>query len=275
MGNCGHCGAIHWGYDGSRLAEDHMKNCIQNDGNIGHCSQSHEAIKWPVPGDCKPKTTLITDIKCKNEKDDGTCGADFEKGSTVGAHSDHDCDACQAAAGSTEECDFSFSRSTSHTVSTTFSSSTAIMAGTEFTVGMSFIAEAEGQVKFSVTETLTYGHTKSTTTSSTVTGGCKATIKAGTRESASANYFSGTLMGDFTATQTTEYDCGWKKSEKKPITGTITISNVPTQSMVGTCKTVAGQCPAANPEEDLFPQSAKSSSLRGAATQVVIAEELA
>lgn len=241
MGSCDHCGAVHWGYDGSRLAEDHMKNCIQSDGNVAHCSQSHEAIAWPVAQDCKPTSTAITDLKCKNPEGD-SCGASFEKGSTKGAHSDHDCDACEAAEGSSTECDFNFAVETDKTISTQFQSGTEIMVGTEFDVGVDFLLKAEAKVKISVTEKLTYGQTKTMRSATTVTGGCKATIKAGTKESAQANFFVGTLIGEFTAKVTTKFDCPWKKDKEETTTGTMTITNVPTESMDGYCKTVGETC---------------------------------
>jgi len=153
------------------------------------------------------------------------------------------CPAEGVAAGSTTECDFSFEVSTQHTVSTSFSSATAIMIGTEFEVGVDFLVEGKATVKFSVTETLTYGRTKSTSTSSSVTGGCKATIKAGTAESATANFFTGTLVGEFTAKVTTTYDCPWKKKQVTETSGSITITNVPTQSMDGSCQTIGEVCP--------------------------------
>ena len=49
MADCNHYGAAHWGYDGSRLAEDEMKNGIKSNGGVGHCSYSYEAVTWQVP----------------------------------------------------------------------------------------------------------------------------------------------------------------------------------------------------------------------------------
>eukprot|EP00930_Biecheleria_cincta_P073426 TRINITY_DN60718_c0_g1_i1.p1 TRINITY_DN60718_c0_g1~~TRINITY_DN60718_c0_g1_i1.p1 ORF type:complete len:347 (-),score=46.75 TRINITY_DN60718_c0_g1_i1:114-1154(-) len=245
MAECNHCGAVHWNFDASshRLAEDSMENCIQSDGNIGHCRGTHETINWPVEQDCKPIQTTITDLECINQQSGGECGADFEQDSVAGAHSEDDCDACQAANGSTQECSFSFGIQTQNTISTTFSSSQSIMVGTEFTLGWDFLAKAELTVKFSITDTLTYGQSKTKSSTTTATGGCSATIKAGTRESARANYVSGTLRARFKGKVTTKYDCPWKGDTSEQTTGTIQISNVPTQSMEGTCKAIASPCP--------------------------------
>lgn len=249
LGACDDDGASFWGYDGSELFFSPFPtftphgSCAQSDGSLAPCTQSHESVHWPVSRDCKPNMTAISDVKCKSVSSGGSCGASFQQGSTAGGHSNHDCNACKAAAGSTTECDFSFQVSTQHTLSTSFSSATAIMIGTEFEVGVDFLVEEKATVKFSVTETLTYGKTKSTSTTSSVTGGCKATIKAGTAESATANFFTGTLVGDFTAKVTTTYDCPWKKKQVSETSGSITITNVPTQSMDGSCKTTAEVCP--------------------------------
>jgi hypothetical protein len=58
VSDCGHCGAIHWKMtpDG-KLGEDGMSNCIENDGEIRHCSDGNaqlvefEAVAkpWEVP----------------------------------------------------------------------------------------------------------------------------------------------------------------------------------------------------------------------------------
>merc|ERR1712086_559585 len=58
VSDCGHCGAIHWKLtpDG-KLGEDGMSNCIENDGEIRHCSDGNaqlvefEAVAkpWEVP----------------------------------------------------------------------------------------------------------------------------------------------------------------------------------------------------------------------------------
>lgn len=50
--DCGHCGAIHWQYDGSKLAEDGMRNCVTPDNGggsmVAHCSDRHADIQWPI-----------------------------------------------------------------------------------------------------------------------------------------------------------------------------------------------------------------------------------
>lgn len=240
--SCDHCGAVHWGFSGNKLAEDKMANCIQFDGYIRHCKDSFAYMSFVSPT-CKVKSTKITDLKCVDEVSGGVCGSAFTGDSISGAGSENDCNACSAAPNSTLQCTFSFAVSTSHTISTTFSSSTAIMIGTEFSVGLNLeVVSVGAKAVFSVTETLTYGETKQTTSTQTVTGGCQATIKAGTRESATANFLSGTLMSEFSATVTTEYDCPWKPDSKEPTTGTITITDVPTQSMIGSCKTENIDC---------------------------------
>ena len=40
LSDCNHCGSYHWTHIGWKLGEDHMKNCIQYDGNIKHCSSA-------------------------------------------------------------------------------------------------------------------------------------------------------------------------------------------------------------------------------------------
>jgi len=44
--NANDCGAVHWQYNSGsgELAEDSMKNCIQADGSIAHCTDKFEAV---------------------------------------------------------------------------------------------------------------------------------------------------------------------------------------------------------------------------------------
>jgi len=244
MASCSHCGAIHWQYDGSKLAEDDKKNCIQSSGSVAHCSQSHAPIKWPVNPDCTVKSQTITNVQCKNKNTDGTCGADFQQGSTVGAHSSNDCNACEASKGSTLECDFSMGISATHTTTSEFSSATAIQVGMglEFDAGLKF-ASAKTKFSVSVTETLTTGKSTTNTKTENIDSACMTTILAGTRESATANFFSGTVVGDFTADVTTKWDCPWKPDQKETTEGKLTITNVPTQTVDGSCTPVNVACP--------------------------------
>jgi hypothetical protein len=243
MASCDHCGAYHWQYDGSKFAEDHWKNCIQSTGAVNHCSQSHAPIKWPVEANCKVKSQTISNVQCKNKNSGGTCGADFQQGSTVGAHSTHDCNACKAAAGSTLQCNFAMGISVTHTYTAEFSSATSVgvKMGLEFEAGLIF-ASAKTSFEVSVDETITVGHSTSSTKSYNVQSACDATIKAGSRESATANFFSGTVVGDFTADVTTTWDCPWKPVHKESTTGTMTITNVPTQTVEGSCTPVNESC---------------------------------
>lgn len=245
MADCNHCGAYHWQYDGNKLAEDKWNNCIQSSGSIDHCSQSHAPIKWPVAPDCEIDQQFITNFQCKNQNTGGTCGANFIKGSVVGGHSDTDCDACRAAPNSTLECDFTLGVTTTQSYSTIFTSAThiGVKAGWKFKAGVVF-ESAEFNFEISVDETLTTGHTTTKTRSSNVEGACKGSIIAGTRESVKANFLSGTVVGDFTATVTTKWkNCPWKKDDVQDnVEGQLTITSVPTKTLEGSCTPISNPC---------------------------------
>jgi hypothetical protein len=46
--DCGHCGAVHWTYNSEdgKLAEDHSKNCVQDDGSVKHCGDGHAPLEF-------------------------------------------------------------------------------------------------------------------------------------------------------------------------------------------------------------------------------------
>merc|ERR1712217_1016296 len=131
-----------------------------------------------------------------------------------GGHSTNDCNACSAAPGSKLECDFDMGVSTHHTYTTDFSSATGVTVGMgiKFQAGIVF-AKAGTTFSVSVSETLTTGHSTSDDKSYSTNSACKATINGGSRESAKATFFEGTLIGDFTADVTTKFDCSWKKDQ--------------------------------------------------------------
>lgn len=247
MSNCDHCGAKHWNYDGSQFAEDHMKNCIQSDGNIGHCSQAHVPIRYPVAANCQVDYQTITNLKCVSQNNDGSCGGDFIEKNVVGGHSETDCNACDAAPGSSLECDFVMGVTTYHTYTTTFSSSTGITIGTNIKWEAGFvITKAEFGINFEVSQTFTTGHTTTDTTAHAIQDACRGRIQAGTRESVTGNFVSGTILAKFTATVTTHWkDCPWKSPQVDTgATATMRITNVPTSVMLGSCTPVSTPCSA-------------------------------
>eukprot|EP00929_Paragymnodinium_shiwhaense_P000880 TRINITY_DN101085_c0_g1_i1.p1 TRINITY_DN101085_c0_g1~~TRINITY_DN101085_c0_g1_i1.p1 ORF type:complete len:345 (+),score=79.92 TRINITY_DN101085_c0_g1_i1:89-1123(+) len=250
MASCNHCGAYHWDFKDKKLAEDGMKNCIKSDGSVGHCSDSFAAINM-IPETCQVASQTITDLKCKNELSGGICGANFQKGSVVGASSESDCNACHAAQNSTTHCTFSLSVTSSTSIDTSFSSATDIglKYGAKFEEG-GIIFKAEESIEFSVDETLTYGKSTTKTKTTEVNNACSADIVAGTRESVKANVMTGTIIGEFTATVTTKWSCPGKPDDvHKDQRATMTIKDVPTQSVIGSCTPLAGQCSKADMQE--------------------------
>lgn len=243
MADCNHCGAVHWQYDGNRLAEDGMRNCIQSSAGIEHCDQSHAPIRWPVAPVCKVKSQTITNLQCKSTNNDGTCGASFQSGSTMGAHSTSDCNACAASPGSILQCSFSMGITSTHSYTTEFSttSSMEVKAGIKFDMGLSF-ASAEVTFGISITDSLTTGRSTADTKTYNSQSACNAEIKAGSRESATATFLAGTLVGDFTANVTTQWDCPWKSEDKETTSGRLTITNVPALSTDGSCTPVNVPC---------------------------------
>jgi len=83
--------------------------------------------------------------------------------------------------------------------------------------------------------------------SSNVEGACKGHIQGGTRESVEANFVSGTVVGDFTATVTTTWKkCPWKKDDVQDnVEGQLTITGVPTKTIEGSCTPVSKPCSVA------------------------------
>jgi hypothetical protein len=228
-----------------------MKSCIQENGELGACSKSYASIKYPVAPDCKVKSQKILNMRCQNHNTGGTCSAGFEKGSSVGGHSENDCNACKAAKGSSLQCTFNMGLSVSHSITSDFSSATGVSVevGTEFDTNMIF-EEEKTHIKVDVSETLTVGKSTTKSQSYSISSSCSATIIAGTRESATANFVAGTIVGDFIADVVTTYECGWKKPHTETTTGTLRISNVPTESVDGSCTPVSEQC---TPDEQVLP----------------------
>jgi len=250
-GPCNRCGTGDWQYDGGRFAADTMKSCIQENGKLGACSKSYASIKYPVAPDCKVKSQQILNMRCKNHNTGGTCSAGFEKGSSVGGHSENDCNACKAAKGSSLQCTFNMGVTVSHSITSSFSKSTGVKieTGVEWKTDLIF-EEEKTHVNVDVSTTLTTGKSTTKSQSYTVSSSCSATIQAGTRESATANFVAGTIVGDFIADVVTTYECGWKKPHTETTTGTLRISNVPTESVDGSCTPVAESC---NAEQQLLP----------------------
>jgi len=245
MSDCGHCGAGKWTYqesDNSLREGDSFQNCVQDDGSSRHCKDSHDIIDWPVNTECKVKDTIISDLKCTNQKTGGTCGADFAGGSLQGASVQETCDACDADKGTSLGCQFSFTATDTSTISTTFTDATAIKVGTTFSVGINFVAEAKDSVTVEVTETLTVGKTKSKQMSTSIGSSCSTSTPAGHKAVATANFMKGTLVGTFTAKVTTTYDCPQKQPTVNSTSGTISITNVPTVNLVGECKLTGVAC---------------------------------
>lgn len=128
-------------------------------------------------------------------------------------------------------------------MSTSFTSGTdvGLEIGTSFGVTAE-IASFKNSVKVSIHQSFTVGKSKAATGSYSIGTNCRATIPAGTRAQTRATYLSGTLMAKFTAEVVTHYTCPQKELHKSPTEAVITITNVPTESTIGSCKLESLDC---------------------------------
>lgn len=82
MSDCGHCGAGKWTFQSNELREgDQNQNCVQDDGQSKHCSDSHDPIDWPV----KPAPGRTPFINSAGQWYIAVSGnGDISKGLTIG-----------------------------------------------------------------------------------------------------------------------------------------------------------------------------------------------
>jgi len=194
----------------------------------------------PTPPECTNPRQFISDLKCKNPATQGTCSADWAPGSVQGAHSEQTCDACHAPEKSETQCDFNMALATTQTITNTWEKSIGIGIGLEFTIGFNFIAKSEFTAKFHLDAMLKTGKSMQMSTTTTLGHACHISLVAGTAADATADVITGTLAADFTATLSQVYDnC---PETKKEVETQITITNVPTLGIDGSCKVVAKTC---------------------------------
>jgi len=254
MASCDLRGSQKWLLCDGFLGVDRMRDCVQSNAQVARCRTSHAVITMEAPK-CIITSTTIDKLECMSPIAGGACAANgFNAGSMAGASSQSDCDACHAAKGSTQQCSFSFAYTTQNTVTQSWEHSFTWDIGVSFSVEADFVfGSVKAGMSFDFSHTLTKG--KSTTFSTTMqdTTGCSVNILPGTRESAVANYLVGTIHADFKATVTRHYTCntGLKKQKSYEDKLTLTISNVPTQKIVGTCTTNAATCPRSSVENAL------------------------
>lgn len=222
-----------------------MWKCVQSNASIGKCIQSHEKVSLVLPK-CIPGPSTILGLKCKSPVTGGGCATtSFKDGSLKAAHSKDVCDACDAAPGSSQSCGFSFSKTTQSTVTNTWASSFTWKVGASFSVTEDFIVGSATQsFSFSFAQTLTTGKSKSISTTVNDNLACSVVIEPGTKESAIANFLVGEINADFEATVLQTWICniGKNKTRTHSDVATITISNVPTQSIIGSCQTRQESC---------------------------------
>jgi len=197
------------------------------------------ATSFPLAVPCKLLSQTVTDLKCKNPISAGTCSASFKPGSTQGAHSEQSCDACKAPKGETQDCAFKFSLQTQNQISSTIIASTQTEKDLTIEVGLDFIVDDKTTFEYKVQRSLTVGQTITETKTYNIEQGCTTHIKAGTAADAIANVLTGTLIGDYTATLTSKYEC---KEVPETVSGQITITNVPSLAITGSCKVTAIPC---------------------------------
>lgn len=230
-----------------------MKNCIQSNGEIEHCSQSHASIEM-VKKSCDLESQSIIDLKCRNPSTGGSCMGAFSQGTSgaAGGTAESQCNACGAAKGSTETCSFDFSKTTTSEITTSWSNAVTAGMSIEFSVGVNIDFFSAGiKTTYSLSDTFTTGKSKSKSSSISIQGGCSATIEAGTQETATAQFITGTLKADFTGKLKSVYKCNIGKghTETKTVTSTMTIQNVPTMAMNSDCKVTSTPC--GSDKEDL------------------------
>jgi len=236
-GSCSHCGAKHWNLCSNYLAEDGMQNCIQTDGSIAHCKSSHASVKFEAAV-CKVTRTEIRDLKCVSETTGGACEGEWKQnGKNHGASSKVPCNACSAKNDTSLTCSFDFSYSTTAEQTWHWQNAVGMEYGTSFTAGMDIgIASISATASFKVSDTFTWGKSKKKSATAGVRAGCSVTVPGGTEVNSDAVFLTGTIMARFTATQVTHYSCPSQPIKTKTISSTLTVTNVPTQTMVGACK---------------------------------------
>jgi len=226
-----------------------MFHCVQSNAGVAKCKDSHTIVKFVQPK-CVLASATIDNVKCENPITGGACPAGFQQGTVHGTTSNSDCDACDAAPGSTEQCTYSFTYSTDNTVTQSWSDSFSWKIGASFSITEKFIfGSATQSMSFSFSQTLTSGHAKSFSTTITDTESCAVSLEPGTRESASAQYLEGTIHADFVATVTEHWLCNTGLKKKKAHTDRlkITISNVPTAKVIGSCTIKQQSCKTTAP----------------------------
>jgi len=245
MANCELKGSKYWGLCKGQLAFDWMRYCVESNAGLSKCYESHEVVTMYAPS-CIVTSTTIDNLECMSPITGGGCAATgFEANTMAGASSEDDCNACDSVKGSTQQCEFSFAYTTQNTITNTWSNSIENKLEVHFDVTENFMfGSAEEGMSYEFADTLTTG--KSTSRSTTVqdSTGCSVTLPSGTRESATAQYLVGTIHSDFKATVTKHYTCNTGQSKQKSYnsTMTLTITNVPTQKIIGSCTTTAEQC---------------------------------
>lgn len=102
-----------------------------------------------------------------------------------------------------------------------------------------------GSFKYHLDGTIKKGTTRTDSSGIEVGSSCKTTIEAGTRVEAKANYLVGEVIGNFVADVTTTWTCPdgiSKPSHTETVNGNVSISNVPSESSVGSCTIVQEPC---------------------------------
>merc|ERR1711933_10644 len=130
----------------------------------------------------------------------------------------------------------SFAYTTQNTITQSWQNSFTWDIGVSFQLTENFVyGSATEGMTFSFSDTLTKGHSKTISTTMQDTTGCSVSLEPGTRESATANYLVGTIHADFNATVTRHWLCntGLKKKKSYESKVKLTISNVPTQKIIG------------------------------------------
>lgn len=247
MADCNIHGSNRWLLCNGILAYGGMWGCIQEDAKINYCVDSYASVSMVAPK-CALAGITVDNLKCKSPMTGGGCASSgFDSGSMRGASAQNECNACDAAKGSTQSCSFSFGYTTTQQITNTWSNSETNSFSVSFSLeeDFFFLKATEG-FSYTFSHTLTTG--RSTTQSYTVedTTACSVELAPGTKETATAQYLVGTIEADFTGTVTKHYACntGVKNQTATEEDMTLTITNVPTAKIIGSCTTQAGTCPS-------------------------------
>lgn len=217
------------------------------------------SFPWQMPCDLVSQT--ISDLKCVSpDPTTGLCKAKFTPGQDMtGAHSTQNCSACTAPKGDSITCTFDFGVTSQVSTTVTIQSGESISKTHSVTVnkGFSFltISPGGGSKTDSRTVSGTFQLDEAVTSSESVTikEGYQATVQAGTAAKAVADVQIGTLVGDFTATLTSTYQCP-QKNHQTTVSGKITIKNLPTHELAGSVNLTGVPCPSPvpTPEQTSF-----------------------